>query len=587
MTTAKIVKCAIHPAIGIARVGNSPDQYFIGPEVPGILDSPAAGYKDEHGRIKRQAARFRIYGLDSAGNVVRELSMTDNDVDSISWTVHLANKKAAWYNFDLALDIPVAAELKSNLRNSYLQTPEERAKLIIDPGSRTLSAPNEQARFDTGTFQDTKVELGEIFTDSTGHLVVLGGFGHSSSPDGSDVYTFANNDGWHDDTSDGPVSARVVIDGEELEVEPAWVIVAPPDFAPGIYGVVTMYDIALEAAHSLHPVPIEVSFAKHILPIFTRFSLTQWVNEGFYREFGYKAPWDFLNPELLQHLADPSAEMRPLRQEIFEKFRHPSYEKMERDAWPPVYGDGMDVPAYNPRNWLTMTRLQYAWLEQWAQGNFISDYSETAAAPAQRLEDLPLADRPHALDEAALEWALGGAFHPGCEATWPMRILSLYSAPFRIKHAPPGKREDFGPVLTAEIALGADGPLSGGSLPGDLTRWMAVPWQTDTASCRSGYEPKINKYLPTFWPARVPNHVLSEENYKIVMNENLTMPERQDAFDTRTDWLEAFPSSTKNLNRFVEDWYKVGVIVRQDGPADTKRFPSSIHVEMGNELKTK
>ena len=34
------------------------------------------------------------------------------------------------------------------------------------------------------------------------------------------------------------------------------------------------------------------------------------------------------------------------------------------------------------------------------------------------------------------------------------------------------------------------GPTVGGPLyfqaPGDLSRWMAVPWQTDTSSCRSG-----------------------------------------------------------------------------------------------------
>src|SRR5205085_5818697 len=35
-----IVKAAIHPAIGIARVGNSDEEYFIGPEVPEPL--PAA-----------------------------------------------------------------------------------------------------------------------------------------------------------------------------------------------------------------------------------------------------------------------------------------------------------------------------------------------------------------------------------------------------------------------------------------------------------------------------------------------------------------------------------------------------------------
>src|SRR3954471_4473542 len=64
------VKYRIHPAIGIARVGDSPDDFFVGPEAPGIspeLQKPGAPsarpgkYKDQQHRIKRQGARFRIY----------------------------------------------------------------------------------------------------------------------------------------------------------------------------------------------------------------------------------------------------------------------------------------------------------------------------------------------------------------------------------------------------------------------------------------------------------------------------------------------------------------------------------------------
>ena len=59
MTLDTIVRAAIHPAIGIARVGNSQelDGYFVGPEVS---DQPAlalGAYKDQVGAIKRQAAR--------------------------------------------------------------------------------------------------------------------------------------------------------------------------------------------------------------------------------------------------------------------------------------------------------------------------------------------------------------------------------------------------------------------------------------------------------------------------------------------------------------------------------------------------
>ena len=57
----------IHPAIGIARVGNSPDEFFIGPEIPGLgptgdtkVGTRVPSFKSS-GKIKPQAARFRIW----------------------------------------------------------------------------------------------------------------------------------------------------------------------------------------------------------------------------------------------------------------------------------------------------------------------------------------------------------------------------------------------------------------------------------------------------------------------------------------------------------------------------------------------
>src|SRR3954452_16204206 len=75
-----IERVIIHPAIGIARVGNSPDEWFIGPEAPGPHPVPAGGFKDAAGRIKRQAARFRLYGLDRDGHVEAEVTATDAEI---------------------------------------------------------------------------------------------------------------------------------------------------------------------------------------------------------------------------------------------------------------------------------------------------------------------------------------------------------------------------------------------------------------------------------------------------------------------------------------------------------------------------
>src|SRR5687767_10159119 len=147
----RIVQVVIHPAIGIARVGNSPRDWFLGPEAPGPHPVPSGGFKDGAGRIKRQAARFRLYGLDRYGEVVAEVTAADAD---IRWSVHLANTKAAWYTFDLALDIPQAKGLpaaplqaapdptRSPRRNAAIT---DRARLRIDPGPRSIGGANANA----------------------------------------------------------------------------------------------------------------------------------------------------------------------------------------------------------------------------------------------------------------------------------------------------------------------------------------------------------------------------------------------------------------------------------------------------------
>ena len=88
-----IVRAAIYPAIGIARLGNSENEYFLAPEVTDPLPAPPGFYRDATGALKRQSARFRVYGLNAAGRAVTELTA---DNAEIRWTVHLANKKSAW-----------------------------------------------------------------------------------------------------------------------------------------------------------------------------------------------------------------------------------------------------------------------------------------------------------------------------------------------------------------------------------------------------------------------------------------------------------------------------------------------------------
>jgi hypothetical protein len=140
-----------------------------------------------------------------------------------------------------------------------------------------------------------------------------------------------------------------------------------------------------------------------------------------------------------------------------------------------------------------------------------------------------------------------------------------------------------GEILTSSSVTIPNGPLYG-QLPGGISRWMAVPWQTDTASCRSGYTPQYDPYVPTFWPARVPNQVLSRENYQVVMNADLPDRARLAAFANRSSWIAPLgtTSYTDQINNMIKGFDHLGVVEANPGPADAAGralFPVVIQVE--------
>ncbi|MGY4923464.1 LodA/GoxA family CTQ-dependent oxidase [Streptomyces sp. 900105755] len=585
----KIVQVKIHPAIGVARVGNSKETPFIGPESPDQQPADVGSYKDGSGAIRRQAARFRVYGYNAAGEVVRELKPGNAGVSEIQWTVHLANKKAAWYQFHVPLDIPEGNALapeQYGRRNADV-VGADRKKLVIDPGSRTVrGSMTETQKFDSGKIMDKAVYLGEISTQSDGRLLVLGGRGNSASYKNSPIAGVANNDTWYDDVSDGPVTAKVRIDGTELTATPAWVVVGPPHYAPGVKSVRTLYDLLFDVfvkAGSLTRPP-QISFADHIEPILRRLCDLQWVNHGFATQFGWNGPNFFLSPAMRKRLADPSQRNRELRRQTYVALRDYDRDGTSPVPWPWLYGDAMASKPKSVRQHSKLSPTQDWMLSRWADGAF---QAGPLRQPRPNVDSAPVAEQPGLLDRAALESCAADAFHPGCEVTWPIRTPSMFSAPFRIKHRAPNTAEpDYGPTLTPQEATAANGPLFAQG-PGDLTRWMAAPWQADTASCRSGYEvlanlgPRYSPYLPTFWPAQVPNHVLKLEDFEKVNTPSAGDDSaREEAFERRATWLRGL-TGTMNEQRaqMIKDWSKLGVIEVRDYTVGDGKFPERIHVE--------
>ncbi|GGJ26856.1 LodA/GoxA family CTQ-dependent oxidase [Deinococcus roseus] len=584
--TSTIHSVAIYPGIGIARVGNS-DAYFLAPDLPGEIPSANGSFKDPDGKVKRQAARFRIYGLDENGIPVREITASEA---TITWRVELANLKAGWYQFINAMDLGGLSKTAPK-RNAGFQG-EERNQLVLTPGSKSISGTDQ---FGTdfefhGSCLSQDVYMGELRTDEDGRLLVLGGHGQAyPAQPGARPITFANNDGWCDDVSDGPVRATVTLGGQTFEAEPAYVVVTPPNFAPGLHGPLTMLDVV----HNLYQdmgwwVPgLEPSFEKDVLPIFQRLTANQWVNNGVFMAFGYGSPLNFEDPDLIAKLSDASEENQPFRQRIFELFRPPTADQRMEAYAPPFYGDGFGEA--NPDDFLNdlpLTPLMYQTLQQWAAGAFVPDLGQHENIPFQELDALQQCE---ALNQAGLYDCLGGPFHPGIELTWVMRRAEMWAAPYRLKLLPEGEipQLDWGTVLYPAICLNPEsGPLIA-SGPGSLTRWMGVPWHTDEASCASGYDPHFYVSTPSFWAARVPNQVMNDAAVPALEQPDLPELQAMKRFSYRQDWYRDIQGSSyyDRINNMIHEWWELGII--EPTPVQREGYPSVMWVESGrNEALT-
>ena len=148
----------------------------------------------------------------------------------------------------------------------------------------------------------------------------MGGFGKSDCKDGDrnrhPLNNFANNNGWFDDTSDGPVTASVTLEnGNSIPVKDnSWIIVAPPKFAPYHYPIVTLYDTMKQVAidENWIPKPNAVSFMNDIFPILYRVAQYRWVNKRAHSGHGESRGGDFLqNIKILSdNKSQDSAKMR-------------------------------------------------------------------------------------------------------------------------------------------------------------------------------------------------------------------------------------------------------------------------------------
>ncbi len=540
----------VHPAIGFARVGTS-TQYFLAPEIPGTYAKPEDGkYRDAAKKLKRQAVRFWVFEYDDTDPTVapKPVSVGGSGPARIEWTVHLMNKKAVWFKFaGLKGEGPAGYPTNHPLRNSSITNADERRRqLVIDPRRRTVTANGTAATVEVskGTSDDPAAEtwppvltggkkiesLGTLAADAQGRLTVAGGFGTSGTPgplplDG--FLNYDNNDNWFDDVSDGPVTAKVVFaDGTSHEAVPAWVLVGPPDYAPPIENIVTVYDLLYDlglrefgldpevydpATHVFQPL-FQPSFTRHVFPILRRALDYRWVIQQAASHLVGGA-FDLLTLSAAATPGEnPADNPRSL---IFDRIRDPDNitGPAMRDM-PRLHNDG--TGGVDPETFrFTVTRFQFFVLSQWAAGRFLPDWTGSPPPP-------PAEVTAAGLDRASLEAACGGSFYPGMEAGWILRDPRVYLTPFdfRFRHLP------------------AEGPT--GLTPGDASKRMALPWQADFLKCGSNW-----------WPAQRPNEV------------------RTGAGAAMKKWHRPLNPSTGHV-KLVDVWSQLGVVVAD--PTDPTRY---------------
>jgi hypothetical protein len=103
---------------------------------------------------------------------------------------------------------------------------------------------------------------------------------------------------------------------------------------------------------------------------------------------------------------------------------------------------------------------------------------------------------------------------------------------------------------------------------------MGLPWQADTAYCRGGYDSQYDPYAPTFWPARVPNQVLTERDYQIVIDPAQPLERRVEAFTQRTSWNKPLHGTTsQQMDQMVRIFGSMGLVEVREGVTDNPLFP--------------
>jgi len=605
----------------------------------------SGGLRDGDCKLKRQGARFRIYQYPASnelsypspgGEEVTIGCLVDGKrVKDIVWTVHLANKKANCWEIDE--DANKGLALYENnatppLRNPNFQNsnqdpsrPIRLQKLVIDAGPRCISALQSQGQascFDNKTsasyWQATSNSiqilknypksfpasndpdnqlnyLGEMLTEAKGRLVVVAGFGKASGFDAEANLDLTaaldydvDNDNWMDDTADGPVTAVLLFDDGSTQSlhNSAWVICTDPAYAPQTLNTVTLWDDIYNTwvtKFGLAPdlYNTQSSYNKNYIPDFNR-DVHPILRAAEMQRWNTNLP----DSAIKSHQRVDALTQEKPGFDIMAFMRKPAansddHLEIGSPLMPLSLGD-------SDKSFMALTATQYFLMTQWANGLCGNGATPTQAKPLGNGE---------ALDRTVLMNCLGGRFSPGIDMTFIVYDTNMFNADW--------KNPDIGPFRVNRESLdyekaSLDQPFLGVGYiplrnnpvqPGDLSKFMAIPWHTDYNSCATHtpspnpngditeqniYGGDVNVRLFWSWPAQRPVAVYTFDDLS-QRNDN-SLPQQR--FSVRGPGTAAIKpmefgpdgklknAPASNVGRFQErkniilNWQDIGIIIQ-------------------------
>ncbi|MDA9773812.1 LodA/GoxA family CTQ-dependent oxidase [Saprospiraceae bacterium] len=602
--------------------------------------------RDEDGNLKKQAARFKIYAYDATSKaqypnghgieIVIGSELPDGRVvEDLIWTSHLANKKAAAYNVVNNKGVKAYAngqvpQLRNPETHGEIDSDYRLNRLMIDPGPRAISAANNmKADFNDSSIpsylnQEGEIvmlreypirfpsdsnerlfepngaldSLGSMLTDEKGRLLVLASNGNAVGQ--YDEYGVPiqmtgdlNNVGWFDSASDGPVAVTIVLDdGSTEETFGAWVVCGDPSYAPQIRNVVSVWDDVYdtfvrqldlqpelyqkdecEEDSGVYNTEYLPNFAQDIKPVFAACTLQRWTANLPEMALRAHTAVDSINED-----DDPNRTIMA----ALNFLRNPN--KDETNIGAPLMPLSLGAAG---TSFMTVTKTQYFLLEQWSKKKFMKGNDQKLGSGEY-------------LDMASLSNCLGGRYVPGIELSYTVRCSDIYhqdwkesgAGPFRIKQFPMNYEN-----LSKEKPAVKSGwiPLhnmNDGLQPGDISKFMATPWQTDYNSC-SIHQTAINTdgknesngaetTLYWSWPSQRPDAVYVAEEVK-----NNVLPKQKWSIRGPGTYADnpASAATFQDPLDAVNNWDKIGIIIQGTNvDVEGQTFSPELYLEVQSQL---